>query len=782
MKKHLFFEKMPAAPSSFLRFRHLAALLGTVALVSPGHALDENLPWPYPQPAPFSQMLGDPTLTPDQTPPIWDETQVQESVNTGNPYTDYGHWRLNNQVYAAPWVIGREGNAPTQWTSAEKATWAQQWDQTQDWQSGLLLKYTLLRPPADAEPPPGGWPLVVINPGSGGVGSDGGPSTRWGSSYYREHYPAYVLNLHPQERTMDYLPDSVFTLPAFDAQFDLLDALLADPELNINERRVYVGGFSMGGSTTWLMILERPHFFAAAAPVSSRPLHTFEEAEQVMHLPIWMTTGHDDGGDGSANYLRAYQHLQSAGAEKIRFWEVQFTGHNPSAERLFHLPEWLFAQERPDNQSPQPEATLVMQGGLTVELDGSGSTDTDGTITRYDWDFGDGTDAATATASHTYAAPGEYTVSLRVRDNNNHFVTRYYALQVATNLLQINEPMVPGRLSFETPFNTEYLFSSAFFADAVSDPENDPLAAIRIETLPTKGNLLLDGVVVAQGEIIDAVDLANLSFLPTGNEGLDRFEYTVSDGFSWSPHDPGRVELVIGDPPPSALFSNLWTASSGEIGASTISIGAQYFSDDEGPVITELPAYLDGADNIRTTSSRTSTNGTADNQQTGTGTWIRFDLEQEATIYVAYDGRNTAIPAWLDDWEFVSSDEVKSWIYYDLYAKDFPAGSTVELGTNKAAPAAGGTNGYFIMGIPLGSSPEPEEGPPVLKLMMQSEGVLRLEWQGKAGHSYKVRTGTEFSDPGSWPILHQAPGVDGPMSFEPPSSSEPRRFWLIEEN
>ena len=54
---------------------------------------------------------------------------------------------------------------------------------------------------------------------------------------------------------------------------------------------------------------------------------------------------------------------------------------------------------------------------LTVAFDGTGSTDSDGTIESYAWDFGDGNTATTATGSNTYAAPGTYTAQLIVTDN-----------------------------------------------------------------------------------------------------------------------------------------------------------------------------------------------------------------------------------------------------------------------------------------------------------------------------------------------------------------------------
>jgi PKD repeat protein len=57
--------------------------------------------------------------------------------------------------------------------------------------------------------------------------------------------------------------------------------------------------------------------------------------------------------------------------------------------------------------------------GVPVALDGSGSTDADGTIVSYAWNFGDGATGTGATTSHTYAAAGTYSVTLTVTDNDN---------------------------------------------------------------------------------------------------------------------------------------------------------------------------------------------------------------------------------------------------------------------------------------------------------------------------------------------------------------------------
>ncbi len=55
---------------------------------------------------------------------------------------------------------------------------------------------------------------------------------------------------------------------------------------------------------------------------------------------------------------------------------------------------------------------------LNCDFDGSTSSDTDGTISSYAWDFGDGNTGTGANASNAYSAAGTYTVTLTVTDND----------------------------------------------------------------------------------------------------------------------------------------------------------------------------------------------------------------------------------------------------------------------------------------------------------------------------------------------------------------------------
>ncbi|TDE39086.1 PKD domain-containing protein [Antarcticimicrobium sediminis] len=53
-----------------------------------------------------------------------------------------------------------------------------------------------------------------------------------------------------------------------------------------------------------------------------------------------------------------------------------------------------------------------------VRFDGGGSTDSDGSVTRWDWDFGDGASASGQQVEHAYERPGSYEVALVVRDDS----------------------------------------------------------------------------------------------------------------------------------------------------------------------------------------------------------------------------------------------------------------------------------------------------------------------------------------------------------------------------
>jgi len=111
--------------------------------------------------------------------------------------------------------------------------------------------------------------------------------------------------------------------------------------------------------------------------------------------------------------------------------DVNTTGDNAAAT--------TFTFQVTPAQRPLPPTVMVggpyfMQPGDTLQLDASGSSDSDGTISRYLWDFGDGSPFATGvTVSHSYGTEGIYTLTMAATDNDGLTSAVATTVTVSTN-------------------------------------------------------------------------------------------------------------------------------------------------------------------------------------------------------------------------------------------------------------------------------------------------------------------------------------------------------------
>jgi PKD repeat protein len=85
------------------------------------------------------------------------------------------------------------------------------------------------------------------------------------------------------------------------------------------------------------------------------------------------------------------------------------------------------------NRWPLAVASATPDGGntpLTVNFSSAGSTDLDGSIVSYLWNFDDGATSTSANPQHTYTVPGKYVATLTVTDNLGVSTSNTVALEI----------------------------------------------------------------------------------------------------------------------------------------------------------------------------------------------------------------------------------------------------------------------------------------------------------------------------------------------------------------
>lgn len=124
-----------------------------------------------------------------------------------------------------------------------------------------------------------------------------------------------------------------------------------------------------------------------------------------------VTTWKWDWSDGAASTGAAAQHAYtSAGTYPVTLTVIDDRGV-PSVPTTHQI------TVAAPNQPPIASFTRAVSG-LSVKVDGTNSTDADGSIVDYDWDWGDkSSHSSGSTASHQYAKADTYDIVLTVTDN-----------------------------------------------------------------------------------------------------------------------------------------------------------------------------------------------------------------------------------------------------------------------------------------------------------------------------------------------------------------------------
>ena len=235
---------------------------------------------------------------------------------------------------------------------------------------------------------------------------------------------------------------------------------------------------------------------------------------------------------------------------------------------------------KPPNQEPTANAgnDQTVNEGDTVSLDGSGSSDSDGTIDSYSWTQTAGTSATLAgadSATPSFTAPdvgadGEtLTFELTVTDNEEATATD--TIDVTVNNVVVNQPPTANAGNDQTVNEGDTV---SLDGSGSSDSDGDTLTYAWTQTAGTSATLA-------------GADSATPSFTApdVGADGETlTFELTVDDGNGHTATDTIDVTVnnVVVNQPPTANAGNDQTVNEGD----TIELSGSASTDPDGDTLT----------------------------------------------------------------------------------------------------------------------------------------------------------------------------------------------------
>ena len=200
-----------------------------------------------------------------------------------------------------------------------------------DWMCGYTYS---VRPPSDYNDSKQ-YPIFIFL--HGGVTNDWFFTNFLTNNFHIPQDDSYII-VRPSKLEMDWNPKKVL---------DVLEDVKT--QMSVDDDRVYLTGLSMGGRGTFIVAAELPDYFAAIMPLS--PHHTpysyLPLAEEVAHLPIWMSHGDSDNTSSYDLASQMAQELQDLGAE-IEFHTV-IGGEHGGWFSIYSDPvvmEWMLSHVR----------------------------------------------------------------------------------------------------------------------------------------------------------------------------------------------------------------------------------------------------------------------------------------------------------------------------------------------------------------------------------------------------------------------------------------------------
>jgi len=172
---------------------------------------------------------------------------------------------------------------------------------------------------------------------------------------------------------------------------------------------------------------------------------------------------------------------------------------------------------------------------LRGRLNASGSSDSDGSIVNYNWDFGDNSSQTGIEAEHIYNTSGNHVVTLTVTDDNGATGTATVTVKVAAN----SPPEILDFSASPTEFDNPP--GKVTFSCSAMDNDNDSLSY----SLDFGDGKITDGLPVSHNYTAAGTYEAVLKVADDhGNEVSQAVTIVVNNS---KPNAPSNVKVVLKD-------------------------------------------------------------------------------------------------------------------------------------------------------------------------------------------------------------------------------------------